>query len=329
MCKRSLLLIITLCCLASSPGVGIPEELRLLPGKASFPPEVLEKLGAQFPEQPSLPTDLAVLTASYPGFCLGLELRQDRKLYLIMKNQVKILYNDGLVKSFEAKLQSPDLKDMLAQLYQPGRSQEPFRPDYDPGRCRVDAFFTAVYGASASEVKGNLVPVPFCGATVWFNAQNGAARALESVGRELAALLAKRPQWRQYLFPLGGSFLWRNIAGTSRLSPHSWGNALDLNPRYGSYWRDRKTGGVEVEAMRNHYPQEIVDLFEKHGFIWGGKWSHYDLMHFEYRPELLRKWQLSRMTGRPTASRCSPWAHLTLNPATTPLFSRPPVLREP
>jgi hypothetical protein len=34
-------------------------------------------------------------------------------------------------------------------------------------------------------------------------------------------------------------------------------------------------------------PHEIVDIFERHGFIWGGKWYHYDTMHFEYRPELL------------------------------------------
>jgi hypothetical protein len=33
-------------------------------------------------------------------------------------------------------------------------------------------------------------------------------------------------------------------------------------------------------------PFEIVLIFERHGFIWGGKWYHYDTMHFEYRPEL-------------------------------------------
>jgi hypothetical protein len=30
-------------------------------------------------------------------------------------------------------------------------------------------------------------------------------------------------------------------------------------------------------------------VFEQHGFIWGGRWAHYDTMHFEYRPELLGK----------------------------------------
>jgi len=34
-------------------------------------------------------------------------------------------------------------------------------------------------------------------------------------------------------------------------------------------------------------PIQIVRIFEKHGFIWGGYWYHYDTMHFEYRPELL------------------------------------------
>jgi len=297
MFKRLLLIVITLCCLASLAGVGIPEELRLPPGKTSFAPEVLARLGAQFPEKPSLPSDLAALTAGYPGFCLGVEVRPDRKIYLIMKNQQKLLYDDGLVKSFEDKLQRPDLKDMLAQVYRPGRGPEPFRPDYDPGRFRVDAFFSAIYGASASEVGGHLVSVPFAGLRVRFNAQNGAAKALESVSRDLAALLAQRPQLRQYVFPLGGAFAWRPIAGANRLSPHSWGIAIDLNPRHGAYWRDRKKTGSEVEAMRNNYPQEIVEIFEKHGFIWGGKWSHFDLMHFEYRPELLKKWQLSRGAG--------------------------------
>ena len=38
---------------------------------------------------------------------------------------------------------------------------------------------------------------------------------------------------------------------------------------------------------RNLIPHAVVEIFERHGFIWGGKWFHYDTMHFEYRPELL------------------------------------------
>ncbi|WP_372236783.1 M15 family metallopeptidase [Campylobacter pinnipediorum] len=33
----------------------------------------------------------------------------------------------------------------------------------------------------------------------------------------------------------------------------------------------------------------MVDVFEKNGFIWGGRWKHFDTMHFEYRPELFRQ----------------------------------------
>jgi hypothetical protein len=28
-------------------------------------------------------------------------------------------------------------------------------------------------------------------------------------------------------------------------------------------------------------------VFERQGFIWGGKWWHFDTMHFEYRPEII------------------------------------------
>jgi D-alanyl-D-alanine carboxypeptidase len=36
---------------------------------------------------------------------------------------------------------------------------------------------------------------------------------------------------------------------------------------------------------KNRMPREIVDIFARHGFIWGGNWCHYDTMHVESRPD--------------------------------------------
>ena len=46
--------------------------------------------------------------------------------------------------------------------------------------------------------------------------------------------------------------------------------------------------------MQQSYPAAIVAAFEAEGFIWGGKWHEYDLMHFEYRPELICKARILR-----------------------------------
>jgi hypothetical protein len=67
---------------------------------------------------------------------------------------------------------------------------------------------------------------------------------------------------------------------------HAWGAAIDINTAQGDYWRGHRSGTGDT-GYRNRIPIEIVEIFERHGFIWGGKWSHYDTMHFEYRPELL------------------------------------------
>ena len=63
--------------------------------------------------------------------------------------------------------------------------------------------------------------------------------------------------------------------------------------------RARSWSDIAVLARRNAHirplyaelaargiPVEIVEPVEAEGFSWGGKWYHYDTMHFEYRPEL-------------------------------------------
>ena len=273
----------------------------LIPGvRAAGAPETalpaftaaMDKLPDSLKQNNVLRTDLKVLFETYGSAIRGLDVTPPNRVYLVMRDGQKILYDDGRTKSFDEKLQHPDLKDMLSQPYKPGKPSAVTPPDQDPGRIRVGAFFDAVYGTTAGQVQGNLVPVNFAGVRASFNSKNGAAAALARVGEKLSQALARDPNLRAYLFPLGGSYNRRSIAGTDRLSPHSWGIALDLHK--GNYWRwGKNLNPMELLALQAEYPREIVAAFEEQGFIWGGKWYHYDIMHFEYRPELLAKARLA------------------------------------
>jgi hypothetical protein len=74
------------------------------------------------------------------------------------------------------------------------------------------------------------------------------------------------------------------------------GLAIDLLPRRWQnkiiYWNWEKNKGNEDWMLiplseRWMPPKRVIDIFEKEGFIWGGKWTVWDNMHFEYRPELI------------------------------------------
>jgi hypothetical protein len=88
---------------------------------------------------------------------------------------------------------------------------------------------------------------------------------------------------------------WRKIARTETLSHHAFGAAVDVvsaNPRRKqTYWlwmKDRdKAWYTRPLSVRHMPPESFVEVFEKHGFIWGGKWLFFDTLHFEYRPDLL------------------------------------------
>ena len=71
-------------------------------------------------------------------------------------------------------------------------------------------------------------------------------------------------------------------------NPHKPSSTTFLPLRVPRSWRNQSTNENANIAYRNKYPHEIVEIFEKHGFIWGGRWYHYDTMHFEYRPEILK-----------------------------------------
>nr|CCA65712.1 hypothetical protein [Stigmatella aurantiaca Sg a15] len=190
-------------------------------------------------------------------------------------------WNDGKTKPFAEALESPDLEDTLSIPYTPGPITPVTRENEDPGRIRFEPLFHAAYGASEAQV--DVVSIVFLGQTL--KVHRKAAPAFERVATRLEATVKQEPSLKPYLKNLGGTFVWRKIAHTNRQSAHSYGVSIDVNVKHAHYWEwARPKAPVR---WRNQIPQAIVDAFEAEGFIWGGRWYHYDTMHFEYRPELL------------------------------------------
>ncbi len=208
---------------------------------------------------------------------------------LVFQDNSSILYDDGKSKSHKELLENADIEDMFKQAYSKGSISKPISKNYDPGRYRNEAFFRKIYGNSAKEVEMNLVEIVWCpklaNQKIRVSKINGLDKKLEAISRELD----EHSELQKYLTNVGGTFNWRCISGTKRLSQHSFGASIDINIKYSHYWQwNSKSTNEDVSLnYKNQIPQIIVDIFEKHGFIWGGKWYHYDTMHFEYRPELL------------------------------------------
>ncbi|MBO5303883.1 MAG: M15 family metallopeptidase [Lachnospiraceae bacterium] len=92
------------------------------------------------------------------------------------------------------------------------------------------------------------------------------------------------------------AFNFRQISGSSKLSNHSYGMAIDLNPKYNPYVKTASDGSIicQPENGRNYidrtqaFPYKIDEndlaykLFTDAGFTWGGSWNSVkDYQHFE------------------------------------------------
>jgi len=68
----------------------------------------------------------------------------------------------------------------------------------------------------------------------------------------------------------GGAFVFRKKRGSNKLSLHSYGIAIDINP--------------QENAMRTkgNMPEWFIQCMKKYEFVWGGDWkSSKDPMHFQ------------------------------------------------
>ena len=93
------------------------------------------------------------------------------------------------------------------------------------------------------------------------------------------------------------AFNYRVISGTTKLSNHSYGMAIDINPRINPYITKYGIAPANSKVYRNrnvatcrgkyrdymiHRGDEVYRIFKKNGFSWGGDWKYSkDYQHFE------------------------------------------------
>lgn len=230
-----------------------------------------------------------------------------------------LIWKDGTVmpirnsmnaQNLAEALDNPDLYTQLSIPYPRGPLNGVPTKGSDPGRIRYVPFFQKMYGQTENEVEKNLteiawLPRSFTGDSavkIKVSRVNNVDRKMQKLSDELDELVIQKPQFKKFLANPAGTFSWRLIAGTQRPSAHSFGMTIDINLEHSNYWlwdykqekglsedsivNESDLSLNDVPNYRNEIPKEIVEIFEKHHFIWGGKWFHYDTMHFEYRPEL-------------------------------------------
>ncbi|MEX2442407.1 MAG: M15 family metallopeptidase [Alkalispirochaeta sp.] len=179
-----------------------------------------------------------------------------------------------------------------------------------------NGFHGVLYGAlSAGHAREIMVNVRWFGFSV--RVHPIMVKPLRAVERDTREILGTSPEVRAFLRGLAhvDGQLWRRIAGTRSLSYHSYGVAIDLIPaRYNgtfSYWRWAAEADVtkwwDLRVDQRWLPPlKLVEIFERHGFVWGGRWLFFDSIHFEYRPEIHAVNDLIQHQHRPAGSEKSP-----------------------
>ena len=154
----------------------------------------------------------------------------------------------------------------------------------------------ALWGRTEREIRQRAHSTTFIDRRLFVN--DVVAEALGEVERDILAVAetdATVASWIDEV-DVAYSFIDRGIAGTATRSQHAWGLAVDLVPasyrgqqvywRWSRAWNRRGWHRTPLE-QRWSPPEAVIEIFERHGFLWGGKWAHFDNIHFEYRPEIL------------------------------------------
>lgn len=156
-----------------------------------------------------------------------------------------------------------------------------------PHQSEVDKFYGDPRGPDGEEnsrwVKANIVKLtpPWQLVTSWDHSPVSGVRIHKKCGDSLMRVFDKIwsaaaqdqrriNEWGMNLY--AGAFNYRLMRGSTRLSMHSWGCAIDFDSARNSFG-DTSPNFLHVPA--------VLDAFASEEWTWGGGWSKPDGMHWQ------------------------------------------------
>ena len=135
----------------------------------------------------------------------------------------------------------------------------------------------SIFGSTENQVKQYIVTTSFMGKSI-------------QVNKVIVAPLKKAEEeinsaGINYHVNEAGGFAWRaNVNNPSKLSAHSFGLAVDINPSTNPNGeRPSNSGDRDPNACKHDIPDNFAKIMEYNGFFWGAKYrSICDAMHFQY-----------------------------------------------
>jgi hypothetical protein len=260
------------------------------------------------PEPPSrAETVMKALSRAYPDI-IGEAVYTDNDWAVPVYGKY-FYYTDGKLLPEEIKDTAAEYSPLLFYTYQAGLPQwqmpdaetvtrlmnQRERSSANPLR-RANNFYETLWQAHDREESGKQIRViTFFDRTV--SVHSGIIPYVQAAEKQIASEAQSNDEVKQWIKNIASvsAWNWRNIANSSGRSFHSYGIAIDIQPKslggLETYWLWASQKNIDWWAVpyekRFHPPEAVIKAFESYGFVWGGKWLFYDTMHFEYRPEVL------------------------------------------
>lgn len=222
----------------------------------------------------------------------------------IWYSQAKLLSTEKLINGHKyKKVLYPYRIDSLQTYFD---TLPPARENFSQNYIRSSDFQIALVGGMPNEIEPIIKEYRILGIRVRLHPI--AAKAAIKASQKIMELAKTEKEIKTFIDGLKtiSGYVNRTVKNSTNISMHAFGLAMDFIP-YSykgkmAYWQWAKVQNPEKWnkiSLKDRWliPEKIVTIFELHGFVWGGKWPHYDTMHFEYRPELISYAKIRNLTG--------------------------------